>query len=72
MPKLAAIARVCEENDTTMFIDAEEARRLDISIMVLEEMLKTYKFKDFTIGFALQAYQKRAFWVIDTLDNSRA
>lgn len=68
VPKLAAIARVCEESNTTMFIDAEEARRLDISIMVLEEMLKTYKFKDFTIGFALQAYQKRAFWVIDTLE----
>ena len=68
VPKLAAIARVCEENNVTMFIDAEESRRLDISIMVLEELLKTYKFADNTIGFALQAYQKRAFWVIDTLN----
>ena len=67
VPKLAAIARVCEENNTTMFIDAEEARRLDISIMVLEELLTTYKFKNDTVGFALQAYQKRAFWTINTL-----
>ena len=61
------MARVCEENNTTLFIDAEETRRLDISIMVLEELLKTYRFKDNTVGIALQAYQKRAFWVIDTL-----
>jgi RHH-type proline utilization regulon transcriptional repressor/proline dehydrogenase/delta 1-pyrroline-5-carboxylate dehydrogenase len=69
VPKLAAIARVCEENNTTMFIDAEETFRLDLSIMVLEELLKTYRFKKGTIGFAIQAYQKRAFWVIDTLEN---
>jgi len=69
VPKLAAIARVCEENNTTMFIDAEETFRLDLSIMVLEELLKTYRFKKGTIGFAIQTYQKRAFWVIDTLEN---
>ena len=72
VPKLAALARICEENNTTMFIDAEETRRLDISIMVLEELLKTYKFKDNTVGIALQAYQKRAFWVIDTLQTISA
>ena len=69
VPKLAAIARVCEEHNTTMFIDAEEASRLDISVMVLEELLKTHRFKKRTIGFAVQAYQKRAFWVLDTLEN---
>lgn len=69
VPKLAAIARVCEEHDTTMFIDAEETYRLDLSIMVLEELLKSHRFKKKTIGFAVQAYQKRAFWAIDTLEN---
>ena len=69
VPKLAAIARICEENNTTMFIDAEETFRLDLSIMVVEELLKTHRFKKGTIGFAIQAYQKRAFWVIDTLEN---
>ena len=69
VPKLAAIARICEENNTTLFIDAEETYRLDLSIMVLEELLKTHKFKKGTIGFAVQAYQKRAFWIIDTLEN---
>ena len=44
VPKLAGIARLCEENDTTMFIDAEEAARLDLSIMVLEELLSTYNW----------------------------
>lgn len=69
VPKLAAIARLCEDKNTTMFIDAEEASRLDISIMVLEELLSTHKFKDNTIGFAVQAYQKRAFWAIETLEH---
>ena len=69
VPKIAAIARLCEENNTTMFIDAEETARLDLSIMVLEELLSAYKFKDHTIGFAVQAYQKRAYWVLGTLEN---
>lgn len=69
VPKLAGIARVCEDNGTTMFIDAEECARLDLSIMVLEELLTTHRFKKGTIGFAIQAYQKRAFWAIDTLEN---
>ena len=69
VPKLAAIARVCESHGTTMFIDAEEAARLDISVYVLEELLKSHRFKRGTIGFAVQAYQKRAFWLIDTLEN---
>ena len=69
VPKLASIARLCEDHNTTMFIDAEEAARLDLSIMVLEELLKNFRFKKGTIGFAIQAYQKRAFWVIDTLEN---
>lgn len=69
VPKLAAIARVCEDNDTTMFIDAEETSKFDLSCMVLEKLLSTYKFKKNTIGFAVQAYQKRAFWAIDTLEN---
>lgn len=69
VPKLAAIARVCEEHGTTMFIDAEESYRLDISIMVLETLIKEYRFKKGTIGFAVQAYQKRALWVVETLEN---
>jgi RHH-type proline utilization regulon transcriptional repressor/proline dehydrogenase/delta 1-pyrroline-5-carboxylate dehydrogenase len=69
VPKLAAIARVCEEHGTTMFIDAEESYRLDLSVMVLEALLKTHRFKKNTIGFAVQAYQKRAFWLLDTLES---
>jgi RHH-type proline utilization regulon transcriptional repressor/proline dehydrogenase/delta 1-pyrroline-5-carboxylate dehydrogenase len=69
VPKLAAIARVCEAHNTTMFIDAEETARLDISIYVLEELLKSHRFKKCTIGFAIQSYQKRAFWAINTLEN---
>jgi len=68
VPKLAAIARICEENNTTMTIDAEETSRLDLSIMVLEELVSNYRFKNNTIGFAIQAYQKRAFWVCDTIE----
>lgn len=69
VPKLAAIARICEEHGTTMFIDAEESYRLDISIMVLETLINEYRFKKGTIGFAVQAYQKRALWVVETLEN---
>ena len=72
IPKIAAIARLCEENNTTMFIDAEETARFDLSIMILEELLSSHKFKDNTIGFALQAYQKRAYWALGTLENIAA
>ena len=69
VPKLAAIARLCEDKNTTMFIDAEEASRFDLSVQVLEELLSSHKFQENTIGFAIQAYQKRSYWAIETLES---
>ena len=69
VPKLAAIARLCEDKNTTMFIDAEEASRFDLSVQVLEELLSSHKFQKNTIGFAVQAYQKRSYWAIETLES---
>lgn len=69
LPKIAAIAHICEEKNSTLFIDAEECDKLDLSIMCLEKLLQTYKFKPKTIGFAIQAYQKRALWVVRTIEN---
>ena len=52
---------VCEENNVTMFIDAEESRRLDTRIMVLEELLKTYKFADNYYRFGFTGAIKTCF-----------
>lgn len=63
--KLVKLIAKAEENNVTLTIDAEEADKLDLSFLVIKNVLKQYKPKPGVLGFALQAYQKRAFWVID-------
>ena len=63
--KLVRLIAKAETNNVTITIDAEEADKLDLSFLVIENVLKRYKPRPGVLGFALQAYQKRAFWVID-------
>jgi len=63
--KLVQLVIKAEESNVTITIDAEEADKLDLSFLVIDNMLKRYVPKPGVLGFALQAYQKRAFWVID-------
>ena len=68
-PKIVELIQLAESNNASVTIDAEEADKLDLSFMVVEKVLELYTPKPGSLGFALQAYQKRAFWVIDYIAN---
>jgi len=66
VPRLKALAMQAKAYDIGFTVDAEEADRLDLSMDVIEAV---FLDKDLTgwdgFGIALQAYQKRAIFVID-------
>lgn len=68
LPKLKEIALEVKENEIWMAIDAEETWRLEISLMIFEELLKDKDFSGFNgLGFVVQAYGKRALFAIKYL-----
>lgn len=68
LPRLKNIAIRAKEAGIAVAIDAEESSRLDIELMLFEELLKSPEFAGWNgLGFVLQAYQKRAFYIIDWL-----
>lgn len=63
--KLVLLAK---EANIGFTIDAEEADRLDLSLDIIEAIFKDPDFKDWEgFGLAVQAYQKRAYPLIDWL-----
>ena len=61
------------ELDVPITIDAEEQNRLSLSISLFERVLNDQKIKDWNgIGFAIQAYGKRIFELIDFFDAQTA
>jgi RHH-type proline utilization regulon transcriptional repressor/proline dehydrogenase/delta 1-pyrroline-5-carboxylate dehydrogenase len=68
LPRLKQILLAAKEHGITVSIDAEEATRLDIELILFSEIFADPAFTGWNgIGFVLQAYQKRAFYVIDVL-----
>ena len=68
VPKLKEIALAAKNSGIWMAIDAEETYRLELSLMILEELLKDKDFNGYNgIGFVVQAYGKRALMVIGYL-----
>ncbi len=68
VPVVIQLARLAKDYDIGLCIDAEEADRLDISLDVIEAVSGDPSLKDWDgLGLALQAYQKRAPYVIDWL-----
>lgn len=68
LPRLKEIARCAKNAHLTLAIDAEESSRLDIEMLVFEQLLSDPAFAKWNgIGFVVQAYQKRAFYIIDWL-----
>lgn len=68
LPKIVELIRFAKSLDIAVSIDAEEARRLDIELEIFKEICSMSEFKNYNgIGFVLQAYQKRSFYVIDFL-----
>lgn len=69
LPRLISIIRRAKQAGISVSIDAEESFRLDIEMRILVELLKNQEFTGWNgIGFVLQAYQKRAFYIIDWLE----
>lgn len=68
LPRLATLVRLAQSYDIGVNIDAEEADRLELSLDILESLCFDSRFSGWNgIGFVVQAYQKRAPFVIDYL-----
>ena len=69
VPKLKELALAAKQYDINFTVDAEEADRLDISLDIIEAVFSDEALGDWNgFGLAMQAYQKRAIWVVDWLE----
>jgi RHH-type proline utilization regulon transcriptional repressor/proline dehydrogenase/delta 1-pyrroline-5-carboxylate dehydrogenase len=68
VPKVIQLAALAKQYDLGFTIDAEETERLDLSLDIIEAVYSHPQLQGWNgFGLALQAYQKRAFYVIDWL-----
>jgi RHH-type proline utilization regulon transcriptional repressor/proline dehydrogenase/delta 1-pyrroline-5-carboxylate dehydrogenase len=68
LPRLQALATVAHGYDIGLNIDAEEVDRLELSLDLVEQLCTDASLAGWSgIGFVVQAYQKRAPYVIDFL-----
>ncbi len=66
--RLKQLALLAKQNHVSLTVDAEEAYRLDISLDIVERVFGDPELKDWQgLGLAIQAYQKRCFYLIDFL-----
>jgi len=67
-PRFRELAVLARGYDIGLNVDAEEAERLDLSLDLLERLCVEPALEGWNgIGFVVQAYQKRAVFVIDWL-----
>ncbi len=70
VPKLKTLALAAKKYDINFTVDAEEADRLDISLDIIEAVFSDPDLGDWEgFGLAVQAYQKRAIFVVEWLVN---
>ncbi|MEW6993550.1 bifunctional proline dehydrogenase/L-glutamate gamma-semialdehyde dehydrogenase PutA [Colwelliaceae bacterium MEBiC 14330] len=68
VPKLKALCLQAKQYNIGLTVDAEESERLDISLDIIEAVFTDSDLGDWQgFGLALQAYQKRALFVVDWL-----
>ena len=68
VPKLKALCLQAKHYNIGLTVDAEESERLDISLDVIEAVFSDKELAGWNgFGIALQAYQKRAIFVVDWL-----
>ncbi|MDF3054939.1 MAG: putA [Gammaproteobacteria bacterium] len=66
--RLKLLAMQAKKYDIGLTVDAEEADRLEISLEIIEAVAKDAALVGWDgLGLAVQAYQKRAFFLIDWL-----
>ncbi|MQW91608.1 trifunctional transcriptional regulator/proline dehydrogenase/L-glutamate gamma-semialdehyde dehydrogenase [Acinetobacter wanghuae] len=64
--KVLQLAVLAQQYNIGLNIDAEESDRLEISLELLERLCFEPQLKQWKgIGFVIQAYQKRCFYVVD-------
>jgi RHH-type proline utilization regulon transcriptional repressor/proline dehydrogenase/delta 1-pyrroline-5-carboxylate dehydrogenase len=67
-PRLAQLVHLAREAGVGLTVDAEETERLELSLELIEAVLRTDVTADYaSFGLAVQAYQKRAVDVIEWL-----
>ena len=70
IPKLITLCQLAKKYNIQLCIDAEENYRLILSLKLLEILCFEPLLKDWNgLGLAVQAYQKRAFDVIDWIND---
>jgi RHH-type proline utilization regulon transcriptional repressor/proline dehydrogenase/delta 1-pyrroline-5-carboxylate dehydrogenase len=68
LPRLKDILLRAKEAGIAVTLDAEESSRLDVGLLLFEALLHDPAFEGWNgIGVVVQAYQKRAFYLIDWL-----
>ncbi|MGS2721615.1 bifunctional proline dehydrogenase/L-glutamate gamma-semialdehyde dehydrogenase PutA [Paraglaciecola aestuariivivens] len=68
VPSILALAKEAKKLNIGLTIDAEEAARLDIELDVFQTLAFSPELAGWDgLGFVLQAYQKRAIYVVDWL-----
>ncbi len=68
VPKLKALCLQAKQYNIGLTVDAEESERLEISLDIIEAVFSDSDLGDWQgFGIALQAYQKRAIFVVDWL-----
>lgn len=68
VPRVLLLAQQAKQYDIDLTIDAEEARRLELSFDIIEAVFTDPSLQGWEgFGIALQSYQKRAWFVIDWL-----
>ena len=68
VPRVQALAERARRGDIGVTLDAEEADRLDISLDIFERVFASTRLAGWEgFGLAVQAYQKRAPFVVDWL-----
>src|SRR5690606_33427784 len=72
-PRLLELAEAARDADIGLTIDAEETERLELSLMLLHELMRSDGLRNWCgLGLAVQAYQKRAFDLIAWLGEQAA
>lgn len=66
--RLKELCTLAKSYDMALTVDAEESERMEISLIIIENILKDTKFNGWNgFGLAIQGYQKRCFYLIDRL-----
>ena len=67
--RLTALALAAREAGIALTVDAEEADRLELSLAIFAQVFRHERLGDYPgLGLAVQAYQKRAPFVLDWLE----